>query len=98
MKKVYAVALDSNEKEQNTAFKEFIKEHGYGWWYWIDGFWLITDSSGELTASKLRTYLNDYYPKIRRLVLELNANDIDWAGYGPTSEEKNMFGWLKRNL
>lgn len=97
MKKRFVVALDSSNKSQNDSFVEYIKDKGYGWWHWIDNFWLLTDSSGNLTAAKLRTDLGEIYPGVHKLVLELRGNDDDWAGFGPNSEKKNMFSWLKSN-
>ncbi|PSS71686.1 hypothetical protein AYI85_04935 [Shewanella algae] len=97
MKKRFAVALDSNTKAQNELFKQYIKENGYGWWYWIDGFWLLVDSSGKLTANQLRDDLGEFYPGVHKLVLELRGDDDTWSGYGPKSEKKNMFSWIKKN-
>tara|TARA_B100000959_G_scaffold244599_1_gene268639 strand:- start:2911 stop:3207 length:297 start_codon:yes stop_codon:yes gene_type:complete len=97
MKKRFVVALDSNTKKQNDEFKEYIEEHGFAWWYWIDGFWLLVDSSGKLTASKLRTDLGEIYPGVHMLVLELQGDDDTWSGFGPNTENRNMFSWLERN-
>lgn len=97
MKKRFVVALNSNTKEQNDVFKEYIKANGYGWWYWIDGFWLLTDRNGNLTAKKLREDLGEIYPGVRLLVLELRSGDDTWSGHGPKQEGRNMFAWLRRN-
>jgi len=97
MKKRFVIALDSHTKAQDDAFKEYISNKKYGWWYWIDGFWLLVDSSGELTANKLRTDLGEIYPGVHKLVLELHGNGDKWSGFGPNSETKNMFSWLKKN-
>ncbi len=97
MRKRFVVALDSNTGEQNEQFKEYIRDLRLGWWYWLDGFWLLTDSSGELTASELRDDLGEIYPGVRKLVLELRGDDDTWAGFGPKNDAKNMFSWLKRN-
>jgi hypothetical protein len=97
MKKRFVVALNSNTEEQNKKFKEYIKKNGYGWWYWIDGFWLLTDSKGKLTASKLRTDMDEFYPGVRRLVLEMRDGDDTWSGFGPKKDGKNMFDWLHHN-
>ncbi|HGS5167847.1 TPA: hypothetical protein ACMDUA_005185 [Vibrio harveyi] len=96
--KKYLVALDSNNKSQNDDFKEYIRTNGFGWWYWIDGFWILTDSKDKLTASDLRTKLNDFYPNVRRLVIELRSDDYSWSGYGPSTESRNMFNWLHENM
>ncbi|WP_286816929.1 hypothetical protein [Marinobacter sp. UBA3607] len=97
MKKRFVVALDSSTKEQDEKFKEYIKTNKYGWWHWIDGFWLLVDSSGQLTAKKLRSDLDEFYPRVRRVVLELRDNDDTWSGFGPKKDGKSMFDWLHRN-
>ncbi len=97
MKKRFVVALDSSAKSQNESFISYIKDNRLGWWHWIGNFWLLVDSSGTLTAAKLRTDLGEIYQGVNKLVLELRDNDDTWAGFGPKTENKDMFAWLKRN-
>lgn len=97
MKKRFAVALDSYTDVQNKEFKAYIKDNGYGWWHWINGFWLLVDSTGELTAKKLRDDLGVIYPGVHKLILELNGDDDTWSGYGPRTGDKDMFSWLNKN-
>lgn len=96
MRKRYIVALDSHTKEQNQKFKDFINENSLGWWYWINGFWLLTDPKGAFTARQLRDKLGIIYPEVRKLIIELRGSPDDdtWSGYGPNTENKNMFNWL----
>ena len=96
MNKRFAVALDSSTKAQNEEFVKYIRDNGYGWWHWIDNFWLLTSSSGELTAEKLRDDLGEIYPGVHKIVLELRGDNDIWSGFGPKSENKNMFTWLKK--
>lgn len=93
----FLIALDNSTKEQNEKFVDFINEKGYGWWHWIDNFWII-DTSSKLTAVELRNELGELYPNINKLVIELKNNNFTWAGYGPSNENNNMFDWLKRNF
>lgn len=97
MSKRYIVALDSSTNEQNYALQDFIKENSLGWWYWIKTFWLIIDSKEKFSASDIRDVLNRTHPKVDCLVIELNEHGDTWAGYGPATEEKNMFKWIKKN-
>lgn len=97
MKKRFVVALDSYTDIQNNEFKSYIKDNGYGWWHWINGFWLLVDNTGDLTAKKLRDDLAVIYPGVHKLILELRGDDDTWSGFGPKTENKDMFSWLKKN-
>jgi hypothetical protein len=97
VKKRFVVALDSHTSAQDVKFKEYVSKAGYGWWYWIDGFWLLVDISGMLSAEQLRKDLSEIYPGVRLMVLEINGSTDTWAGFGPSGVDKNMFTWLKEN-
>jgi hypothetical protein len=95
--KRFIVALNSGTKEQNAVFKQFIRDREYGWWHWLSDLWLLTDSSGVLTAAELNKELNNIYPGVRKVVFELRGKNDAWAGFGPIGEDKNMFNWIKKN-
>jgi len=90
----YLVAVSSSTKPQNDSFIDFINSHGLAWWHWIDNFWLIVDRAGKLDVEKLREGVGNSFPGVHHLVIEQNANGDIWAGFGPKSEERNMFKWL----
>lgn len=94
MSKRFIVGVDSSTEEQDKAFLSFVKSHGLGWWHWLENFWLITDSSDQLTASDIRDELGKTYPGVHKLVIELSDSGDTWSGYGPKSEKRNMFNWL----
>ena len=93
MKKKFIVAVDDPTAEQKKKISEFFKGN-YGWWHWIDGFWMVTDPSGELTATKIRDKIGELAPNTRCMVLEVKDSG-SWAGYGPSKESKNMFKWIR---
>lgn len=96
MKKRFIVAVDSSTPEQEQAFREWIA--GRGWWHWLNNFWLIADSSGEMTASEILDRVRGCYPNVDCVVLELRPDGTDtWAAFGPYSDKRNMFNWLRRN-
>lgn len=95
MSKRYIVAVDSSTKEQETAFLALVKADGLGWWHWLNNFWLLTDSEGQLSASEIRHKIMETYPTIHCLVIELSGTEDTWAGYGPNTEARDMFKWLK---
>jgi len=95
MKKRFVVALDSSTPEQQLAFQNYVKSTGAGWWHWLDSLWLLIDTRGQLDAIKIRDKLCEIFPRINNFVIELRPDDDTWAGYGPKTEVKNMFTWLK---
>ena len=97
MRKRFIVSLASSSKAQNDAFLQAIKEKNVGYWHWLDNTWLITNSSGALSASELISMVKSTHPGIYCLVTEIHSSGTTWAGFGPKSEEKNMFKWLHEN-
>ena len=97
MKKRFVVAVDSATKEYNDAFRDYLKSQGLGWWHWLTNVWLLSDSAGCLAAQDIRDALRDYYPGVHTLVIELGETGDTWSGFGPKSDNKNMFKWLYEN-
>jgi hypothetical protein len=97
MKKRFIIALKGGTAAQDSAFTEFIKKAGVGWWHWIPSVWLVADTRGAWSAAELRNKLREYYPGVHSLVIELRPDDDTWSGFGPAREERNMFNWLKQN-
>lgn len=95
MKKRFVVALDSHTDAQDLKFKEYVNNASLGWWYWIDGFWLLVDHDSALTATQLRKDLESIYSGVTLFVLEISGNDHTWSGFGPNAPEKDMFKWLR---
>jgi len=91
--KKFIVALNSSTKDQDEAFQKIIHENGWGWWHWVDNFWIVTSSSTELGSQELYKKVQVAYPGVRMLISEME-NVSTWWGFGPNSEEKNMFKWL----
>ncbi|MGA2645754.1 MAG: hypothetical protein ABSF15_13660 [Candidatus Sulfotelmatobacter sp.] len=94
MKKRFVVGLASSTPQQEEAFKESLLP--LAWWHWVKTMWLIIDEDGILTAADLRDKVKECYPGVFSMVLELRSDGTDtWAGFGPKSEQKNMFTWMK---
>jgi hypothetical protein len=94
MSKRVAVAAESLSTEQSNAFTNWVEAKGFGYWHWIDGFWLIVSPSGQIDLQVVAEKLNELSPSSNNLVLEV-PQPSGWYGYGPKSEQKNMFTWLK---
>jgi len=95
--KLFLVASDSMSKEQETAFLQYIKSNGFGWWHWLENFWIIATSNNSISSYTIRDALNDSVPGLNNLVIEVENVD-SWGGYGPKGDDKNMFKWLQDNM
>lgn len=97
MKKRFIVALDSSTSEQDKIFINYLKAKNVGWWHWLNNLWLIYTDTGDLTARKIRDDLNVIYPTTNKIIFELSGDSDTWSGFGPSSEERNMFKWIHEN-
>lgn len=96
MKKKFVVLIDQTTAAQNKAFLERIKEEDLSWWHWIQDAWLLVDSTGEWTSSKIVEVANEYYPTINKVVLEFREDGTDtWTTFGPKTPQRDMATWIK---
>lgn len=91
----FIVGLNSSTKEQNEYLLDFIKQHRMAWWHWIDNFWLLIDYDEKFSTVEVRDQLNKTHPGIHTIVIRLKEASTNWAGFGPSSKERDMFEWLK---
>ncbi|HTC22363.1 MAG TPA: hypothetical protein VK859_16030 [bacterium] len=90
----FIIAVNSTSKEQEDAFLKHISDNGYGWWHYIDNFWLITTSK-EIEASELRDVAKELFNNENVLVIEVFGST--WSGFGPKNDKENMFTWIHKN-
>ena len=91
----FVVLASDLSAEESKSFFNWLKENDCGWWHWIDNCWLVyNEETWGITAQKLRDALVKAAPAKNCLVLEIDE-PITWAGFGPTSKERNMFRWIK---
>lgn len=93
MKTRFVIAVGPITEAQSEQISNLFRDR-YGWWHWIDGFWLVIDSTDTLTASWIRDQLDVILPGVRKLVLRVE-NTGNWAGFGPTAEDRDMFHWIR---
>ena len=93
MTRHFIIGMDSVKSDQTKAISAWLNEHGCGWWHWVDGMWLIDSDSDELDVVTVRDKICEIAPGVNNLVLEVDPDS--WAGYGPQSEKRDMFKWLK---
>ena len=97
MKKKFIVCINDSNREQDKKFIEFLRAHGLGWWHYLKNTWLIVDSSGEKSVNEIRDIAKDSFDKAYNLVFQLNEDEGTWSGFGPSSDKRNMFKWIKEN-
>ena len=95
MKRLFVIGIDSTTKEQAKSIEEWLNKSGLSWWHWIDGMWLVVSHDSAITAASIRDKLNTLAPEVTHLAIAVEP--ITWAGFGPNSEKRNMFNWLRKN-
>jgi hypothetical protein len=97
MKKRFVVLIESSTKEQNDSFLGWIESENIGWFHWFQNTWLLSNPRGHLSASDIRSQVKQAYGSANTLILELQGTNDTWSGFGPNTEQKDMFKWVKRN-
>lgn len=96
MKKV-VVLVELIDLEQDKKFEDYVSSMGWGYWHWIDGAWLITKHEDSTAVTELiRDKLSEIAPGKRTFVFEISALGT-WSGFGPNSESKDMFKWIREH-
>jgi hypothetical protein len=97
-RKRFVVLLDENDGAGHESFLNWIKTSTrLVHWHWLGDSWLLVDPAGEWTASELRTKAREFYPSVYLLVLELKGTEDTWSGFGPNTEGRSMFKWLRNS-
>ncbi len=94
MRRHFFVGIDSQTKEINESIRKWIEEQEAFWWHWIDGVWLIVFEK-EINAQSIREQIKGLAPGSTLLVSEVVIKD--WAGFGPSKDDRSMFNWLQEN-
>lgn len=97
MKKRFVVLIESSSEEQNNSFLSWIRQERLGWWHWFQDAWLLSDPTGDQTAISVRDKVWECFPGSNTLVIELGEGEGTWSGFGPKSEKKDMFSWIRKN-
>ena len=93
MRRYFAIGIDPVTEDQSNSIRDWLSGD-YGWWHWIDGLWLISTST-DLDVTTIRDKICELAPNVNNLVLEVHP--VTWSGFGPSSEKRNMFDWLKND-
>jgi hypothetical protein len=92
VKRRFVVAVDSPTPEQTKAINGIFRDK-YGWWHWIPGVWLVTDSTNTINTTWIRDQIGGVAPGVRNLVIEVTHKT--WSGFGPAGANRNMFDWIR---
>ena len=94
MKKLFFVAIDDDAtKEQRDSFTALLRDLAHvGFWHHTIHAWLIIDTTGELSCSKLRTQLTELMPTVT--VIAIQVTPVNWSAFAP----KRSFEWLHKHL
>ena len=82
-------AADPRREMRRERFIGYAKGKGMSWWNQIPPLWLLTDTTGKMTASQLDDDAFDIF-KTACIAIELKG-DASWAGHGP----EEMFQWMR---
>lgn len=93
MSRKFVIATTRLSAEESEAISRLF-DGRCSWWHWIDDFWLVVDPSDSLTANSITDEIRSVAPKAQIFVAQVN--NLLWSGYGPSTEERNMFSWLRR--
>jgi hypothetical protein len=97
MKKRYIVCVNNSNKIQNEEFLKYLRQKKFGWWHYLDNTWLIVDTKGSSNVQEIRDKARDAFSNEYNIIFELKEGQGTWAGFGPSSKNRNMFKWIKEN-
>ncbi|ENG7518036.1 hypothetical protein ABVD55_001181 [Vibrio harveyi] len=90
----FIVAAQGMSVDAEKQLKDYFQENGLGWWHWIENVWLITSNRDDINATDIHDKIDKSPVNVRVLVIEIDRSK-DWTGYGPSTENNNMFEWLR---
>ncbi|OFX25758.1 MAG: hypothetical protein A2041_14615 [Bacteroidetes bacterium GWA2_31_9b] len=97
MKKRYIICVNNSSEEQEKKFIDYIKSEKFGWWHYLKNTWLVIDLNGNSEISEIRDKVKELFDNEYNMVFQLKEDEGTWSGFGPKSEQKNMFKWIKEN-
>ena len=68
------------------------KQHGVGWWHWVDNVWLISDRLGQIASIGLRDEIRKIVGS-EATILVFQVSEADWTAYAP----KGSHDWFRES-
>ena len=73
-----------------------MQQRGYGYWHWLSNTWLVV-AADSTTPAEMYGLTQESYPSVFFLVNEVGNDRVNsWMGFGPNTEQRNMFEWLQQ--
>jgi hypothetical protein len=91
----FVIAIESIDEDHKKILRAFFAEHG-SWWNWIPGFWMFV-STEDITTSAIRDKIREITASDNSDMMVLQVTPVTWSGYGPSTETRNMFKWLRNH-
>lgn len=96
MKRRFVIGTQNTTKDHEQLFINNLRAHSLIWWHWLPNTWLVIDLQGLKKSSDIRAIFKEVVPNINCLVIEVDSPS-KWSGFGPASEDRNMFRWIHNN-
>ena len=91
-KRRFVVIIEEETPEEISSFGKYLEERDFGWWHWVSNVWLLTVHNEQLSAVEIRDELRKITRDKVTMVIEVNS--VTWAGFGPTTGEKDISKWM----
>ncbi len=93
MKRQFVVVVnDESALVVNATVERLNKFPGVKWSHYMKGLWQIVDTSGALTAAKLRVGIREALPDTMVIAFEITG-ESKWSGWVPVK----MADWIANN-
>lgn len=89
----FVIGIEKLTERENESVRKHFSDVG-AWWNWIPGFWMVITRE-DMRPSKLRDDIRELVPNKNLIVVR--AESTGWSGFGPATENRDMFSWIKRN-
>jgi hypothetical protein len=97
MGKRYIVCVDNSTVDQEKEFLEYLRENNFGWWHHLNNTWLLAKATKNSEKEGIRDNVRKIFMNENNMIFELNSDESSWAGFGPNTEDSDMFKWIKKN-
>ncbi|WP_256806997.1 hypothetical protein [Bradyrhizobium sp. Bra64] len=95
MTRKFVVATDTMAESDVKELQSYLT--GHGWWKWLPSFWLIADTTEELTAESIRDKIHELDRTVRAWVFEVEPKTFA-ALTRQDSKGRDGVDWVRNNF